>query len=183
MGSVDFKGKVVKDALEVAYTMDMQGNAVQITMTGKIAGDSIAGNFNFGGLGDVPWSAKRKGAAGSAQAPAAVAAAAAVPASSKAGDVSGKWDISFNMAGNPAPATATFTQAGDKVSGTMSSQAGETKVSGTMTGQSLKLAFSVDTPQGAIEITMTGDVSGDSMTGKASLAGLGDADWTGKRVQ
>lgn len=187
MGSVEFKGKVVKDALEVAYTMDMQGNAVEIKMTGIVAGDSIAGNFNFGGLGDVPWTAKRKAPDAPATTTAAAATPAAVPAAAPAAggvsDVSGKWDITFNMGGNPMPATASFTQAGDKVSGTIASDAGETPVSGTMTGQALKIAFKVETPQGALDITMTGDLAADSLAGKALLTGLGEADWTAKRIR
>jgi hypothetical protein len=185
LGSVDFKGKVLKDAIEVAYTMDMQGNAVEIKMTGTVTGDTIAGNFNFGGLGEVPWTAKRKpaGSAAAATPAAAAAPAAAVAAGGAAGDVSGKWDITFNMAGNPSPATGNFTQSGDKVTGTLSSQAGETQVNGTMSGQALKLAFVVETPQGALEITMTGDLAGDSLAGKAALAGLGEAEWTGKRIK
>lgn len=181
MGSVDFKGKVVNDTLDVAYTMEMQGNAIQITMNGKVAGDSISGNFNFGGLGDVPWTAKRKPAGGST-----IAAASPAPGPAPAagvGGIDGKWDITFNMGGNPMPATGSFTLTGEKVSGTLSSQAGDTPVTGTMTGQSLKLAFSVETPQGALEITMTGDVIGDNITGKATLVGLGEAEWTGKRLK
>lgn len=185
MGSVDFKGKVVNDTVDVAYTMEMQGNAVQITMNGKVAGDSIAGNFNFGGLGDVPWTAKRKASSGaSSPAAASTANAAAAPAAAPAaglGDVSGTWDITFNMAGNPMPASATFTQAGEKITGTLTSQAGETPVAGTMSGQALKLAFTIDTPQGAMEITMTGDVGPAGIAGKATLVGLGEAEWTGKR--
>src|SRR3990167_5793445 len=46
MGSAEFKGKVVKDALNVTYTLDLQGNSIQITMTGTVAGDSIDGNLN-----------------------------------------------------------------------------------------------------------------------------------------
>jgi hypothetical protein len=186
MGSVDFKGKVIKDAIEVAYSMDMQGNAVEIKMTGKVAGDTIAGNFNFGGLGDVPWTAKRKPAGSAAAAAPAAAIPAAAPAASAggaAGDVSGKWDITFNMGGNPSPATGNFTQSGEKVTGTLSSQAGETPVTGTMSGQALKLAFVVETPQGALEITLTGDLSGDDLAGKAALTGLGEAEWTGKRIK
>ena len=188
MGSVEFKGKVVKDTIEVAYNMDMQGNSVPITMTGKVAGDSIAGSFNFGGLGDVPWTAKRKvpGAAPAASATAAASAAAAPAAAAPAAganDVSGKWDITFNMGANPMPATANFTQTGEKVSGTIASAAGETAVTGTMTGQALKVTFTVETPQGALEITMTGDLAADSIAGKAILTGLGEADWTGKRIR
>ena len=54
MGSVDFKGKVLKDALNVSYTMNVQGNSIEITMTGTVAGDAITGNLDFGGLGAVP---------------------------------------------------------------------------------------------------------------------------------
>lgn len=181
MGSVDFKGKVVKDALNVAYTLELQGNSIQITMTGTVAGDSITGNLNFGGLGDVPWSAKRKPAGSTAPA-AANAAPAAAPAGSTT-DVSGKWDITFNMAGNPMPATGNFTQTGDKVTGTIASQAGETAVTGVMAGSALKLDFKVETPQGQIEITMTGDLSPTGITGKATIVGLGDAEWTATRAK
>ena len=87
------------------------------------------------------------------------------------------------MAGNPMPATANFTQAGDKVTGTISSQAGETAVAGSMSGSALKLEFNVETPQGQITITMTGDLSATGIAGKASIVGLGEADWTATRVQ
>lgn len=186
MGSVDFKGKLVKDALNVNYTMDLQGNSIQITMTGTVAGESMTGNLNFGGLGDIPWSAKKKTAATAAAAPAAAASAQPASLPAEAGsttDVSGKWDITFNMAGNPMPATANFTQSGDKVTGTIASQAGETAVAGSMSGSALKLEFNVETPQGQITITMTGDLSATGIAGKANIVGLGEADWTATRVQ
>lgn len=191
MGAVDFKGKVVKDALDVSYTLNLQGNNIEIKMTGTVAGDSITGNLNFAGMGDVPWTAKRKTAASAAVAsappPAAPAPAAAAPATSapvgSTTDVTGKWDITFNMAGNPMPATANFTQTADKVAGTISSQAGETAVAGTMTGSALKLEFNVETPQGQISIQMTGDLSATGITGKAQIVGLGEADWSATRAR
>jgi len=190
MGSVDFKGKVIKDALNVRYTLDLQGNSIEITMTGTVAGDSITGNLNFGGMGDVPWTAKKKTASSSAAAATAATppapAAAAAPASAAVGsatDVTGKWDITFNMAGNPMPATGNFTQADGKVTGTISSQAGETAVAGTMTGSALKLEFNVETPQGQISIQMTGDLSATGITGKAQIVGLGEADWSATRAK
>ena len=186
MGSVEFKGTVLKDALNVSYTLDLQGNSIQIVMSGTVAGDGISGNLNFGGLGDVPWSAKRKAAAtnGSAAAsPAAPAPATIGTPVAGVADVSGKWDITFNMAGNPMPATATFTQAEGKVTGTISSQTGETAVTGVMAGSALKLDFNVETPQGQIAITMTGELSATGIAGKATIVGLGDADWTATRAK
>jgi len=191
MGSVDFKGKVIKDALNVNYTLNLQGNSIEITMTGTVAGDSITGNLNFGGMGDVPWTAKKKTAAPAAAStpPPAAAAAAPAPATTTTAsvgsttDVTGKWDVTFNMAGNPMPATANFTQTADKVTGTISSQAGETPVAGTMTGSALKLEFNVETPQGQITIQMTGDLGAAGITGKAQIVGLGEADWSATRVK
>jgi hypothetical protein len=182
MGSVDFKGKVLKNALNVSYTMNVQGNSIEITMTGTVEGDAIAGRVDFGGLGEVPWAAKRK-AAYSAPAPrAAPAAPPAAPGAAGGGEISGKWDITFNMGGNQMPGSATFTQAGDKVTGTITSLAGGVPVSGTMTGKTLKLEFNIPTQQGDVPVTMTGDLGPDGFTGKANLAGMGEADWTGKRV-
>jgi hypothetical protein len=187
MGAVDFKGKVIKDALTANYTFNMQGNSIEIVMTGTVAGDSITGNLNFGGMGDVPWTAKKKTAASAAAAPPPPPAAAAAPAASASvgstTDVTGKWDITFNMAGNPMPATANFTQTADKVTGTISSQAGETAVAGTMSGSALKLEFNVETPQGQISIQMTGDLSATGITGKAQIVGLGEADWSATRAK
>ena len=179
MGSVDFKGKVLKDALSVSYTMNLQGNSIEITMTGTVAGDAIAGNLDFGGLGEVPWTAKRKP---TVQPAPRAAPAAPAPAAAGGGEISGKWDITFNMGGNQMPGSATFTQTGDKVTGTLTSLAGGVPVSGTMTGKTLKLEFNVPTQQGDIPVTMTGDLGPDGFTGKANLAGMGEADWTGKRV-
>ena len=186
MGSVDFKGKMINDTLDIAYTLDVQGNAIEMKMTGKLAGDTITGNLTLVPLGEVPWTAKRKAAGGAPAAATAAAAAAATPAASAATGgtgVTGKWDVTLNMAGNQMPASANFTQAGDKVTGTLGTQMGEMPVSGTISGNALKLAFTVETPQGNLEIVMTGDVTGDNIVGKMMLTGLGEGDWTGKRVQ
>jgi hypothetical protein len=181
MGSVEFKGKIVSDAIDVTYTLELQGNAIPIAMTGKVAGDAITGNLNLGGLGDVPWTAKRKPAGSTAAAAPAAPASTTPPVAGSLTDVTGNWDITFMMGGNPMPATATFTQTGEKVTGTIASQAGETPLTGTMSGQALQITFNVDTPQGALEITMTGNLSADGLAGKAVLTGLGEAEWTGKR--
>jgi hypothetical protein len=180
MGSVDFKGTVLKDALSVSYTLNLQGNSIEITMTGTVAGNAITGNLDFGGLGQVPWTAKRKPA--SAQPAPQAAPAAPAPATAGGGEISGRWDITFNMGGNQMPGSATFTQTGDKVTGTLTSLAGGVPVSGTMTGRTLRLEFNVPTQQGDVPVTMTGDLGPDGFTGKASLAGIGEAEWTGKRI-
>jgi hypothetical protein len=51
----------VKDAtLAYVLKINMQGNEMAINFTGKVDGDSIAGTFEFGGMGSGAWTAKRK---------------------------------------------------------------------------------------------------------------------------
>jgi autotransporter translocation and assembly factor TamB len=80
MGTVELKGTFKNDELSFSYTVPLQGQNLDITMTGKLAGDNIDGLVAIAGLGEVPWKAKRK-APGSAP-----AAAPAAPAASAGGD-------------------------------------------------------------------------------------------------
>jgi hypothetical protein len=81
------------------------------------------------------------------------------------------------------PMIAQFTQTGEKVTGTFSSQMGDMPVSGTMIGTTLKLEFVAPTPQGDLAVTWTGDLSPNGFfKGKATMAGLGEAEWVGKRA-
>ena len=181
LGSVEFKGTFVNDALTIAYAVPVQGQTIDITMNGKRTGDTMAGMVNFGGLGEAPWTAKRKPAE-TAGAPAAAAAPAA-PAG-VGGPASGKWDIVLVM--GPAgefPMTADFAQAGEKVTGTITSQMGSIPVTGSMVGDALKLEFVAPTPSGDLAITMTGTLGPEGFTGKTTVPGLGDAEWTGKRAK
>jgi hypothetical protein len=45
------------------------------------------------------------------------------------------------------------------------------------------MEFEVETPQGKLPIVMTGDLGPDGFTGKATLAGMGEANWKGTRVK
>ncbi len=73
-----------------------------------------------------------------------------------------------------------LTQDGDKVAGTISSPQGETKVAGTMTGKTMALQFTVQTPQGNLDIKVTAEVNGAEMKGMMDF-GMGQADFTGKK--
>lgn len=51
----------VKDAtLAYVIKLNMQGNEMAITFSGKVDGDAIAGTFEFGGMASGAWTAKRK---------------------------------------------------------------------------------------------------------------------------
>ena len=179
MGTVPVTGTATADAFNLSANIDVQGVAFTLGLTGKITGDSVAGSVKAGDLGEFPFTGKRATQAAAAPTPAPGASVAAVPT---ARDASGKWNIVLDLAGNPFPFTATFKQEGDKISGIFSSQAGDMPVSGTMNGQALKLEFMAQTPQGSLPVTMMGDLGADGFVGKASIAGVGETSWTGKRA-
>jgi hypothetical protein len=185
LGSVEFSGTLIKTDLVVTYAIPVQGQTLDIKMTGVVDKDTMSGQLDLGGLGQVPWSAKRKPpteAANSAAAPASAAPAAAASAGSLT-DVSGKWNVTVMMGTNPIPLTASLKQTDGAVSGTINSPLGEMPVSGTMTGSSLTLQFTAQTPQGDMAVTMTGELGPDGLAGKSSVPGLGEAEWSAKRIE
>jgi hypothetical protein len=178
MGSVPVTGTTTADG--VALTAKIEAMNLELGLTGKIAGDTIDGTVKFGDFGEFPFTGKR--AAPKPPAPAASASNGAA-ANGPITDVNGKWDVKLVIAGaGEFPATASLKQDGEKVTGTFNSMAGEVSVSGTLTGRTLKLEFEADTPQGKLPVTLTGDLGTAGITGKATIAGLGDADWTATRA-
>ncbi len=73
VGSVDFAGTLIKNALAVTYALPIQGQTLEIRMNGVVDKDAMSGSVDFGGMGQAAWTAKRKPASD------AVAAAAARP--------------------------------------------------------------------------------------------------------
>jgi hypothetical protein len=184
MGNVEVKGTFKSNELSFSYSVPLQGQNLDITMTGKLAGDdTIDGLVAIAGLGEVPWKAKRKvaGAAPAAAAPAATPpAVAAAPITGEG--ITGKWDMLMDTPAGQLPFAATFVQNGEKVTGTISGPTGEIPINGTVTGTALKLDMNVQTPQGDLAIAMTGDLGPDGMTGKASTM-MGDMTWSATRAK
>ena len=195
-GELPFEGgSLTGDDLKFAFTIPVQGMQLEITMTGKVAGDSIEGKAQFGGFAEGDWSAKRAPADTAAAAtpaaatPAATTAAttaastpATKPAVSAAG-LTGQWEVTLKTQMGDVPATADITDTAGKITGTISGPQGAVDVSGTFDGNALKLEFTAKTPQGDIPITMTGELTGDSLAGKAEFGGLGQGEWIAKRKQ
>jgi hypothetical protein len=186
MGNVELKGTFKNDELAFSYSVPLQGQNLDITMTGKLAGDTIDGLVAIAGLGEVPWKAKRKTAAAAAAAPAAPAtaasAASAAPAAAGGEGISGKWDILMDTPAGQMPFTANFVQAGEKVSGTITGPTGELPNTGTMTGNALTMDMNIQTPQGELAIKFTGDLTATGLAGKASTM-MGDMTWSGTRAK
>jgi hypothetical protein len=191
-GELPFTGTLTENQLKFTFTIQFQGQPLEIAMDGKVDGDAITGKANFGGMVDGDWSAKR---AGDTTAAAATTSTTATPSTtteaptpvasttSSGGSIAGKWDVTLMTPGGEFPANASFTEDGGKVTGTFGSQMGEIAVNGTVEGHAFKLTMTAQTPQGPMEVTMTGDIDGDALKGKAEVAGMGQMEWTAKRAK
>ncbi len=186
-GALPFTGTMDGSDMKFTFTVNFQGMPLDIMMTGKVDGDSIAGKANFGGFVDGDWTAKRvvDTAAEASPTPSAPPApAAANAASASAGGISGKWDVTLKTPGGDFPASATLSEAAGQVSGTFGSAMGEVPVTGTFEGHAFKLTMTAQTPQGAMTVVLTGDVDGDAISnGKADVSGMGLMEWTAKRMK
>jgi hypothetical protein len=185
-GELPFEGGTLTgNDLKFAFTVNLQGNSIIISLTGKVDGAAISGKADFGGFGEGDWSAKRATTATTA-APAAPVTTAAQPpgtTSSTAG-AGGKWDVTLMTPGGEFPATATLTDTAGKLTGTFGSQMGEVAVTGSVEGNAIKMTMVAQTPQGEMAVVMTGDVDGDSIVnGKADIAGMGQMAWSAKRAK
>jgi hypothetical protein len=182
MGELPFEGATLTgDELKFMFTVNFQGTPLPITLTGKVKGNTIDGKADFGGMAEGEWTAKRVDAATASKATAP--AAAPTGGDMATTGAAGKWDVTFKTPQGDFPAVATLTVDGAKLTGTMGSQLGETAVTGTLDGSKIALSLVVESPQGSMNVSMTGEMQGDSMTGTADVAGMGQMEWTAKRAK
>jgi hypothetical protein len=184
LGELAFDGgSVVGNDLTFGFAIPIQGQVLQITMTGRVDGASIAGKALLGGFGEGEWTAKRVEA--SAEAPSVAAAAAPTVAASAAPatGLSGKWDITIKTQMGDVPASAELSESAGRISGTINGpMGGAVDVSGTLEGNGVKLAFVAKTPQGDFPVSMTGELTGEGIVnGKAEFGGMGQGEWSARR--
>jgi hypothetical protein len=190
-GELPFEGGTLTgNDLKFSFTINTQGMALPITLTGKVEGDTMSGKADFGGFAEGDWTAKRASAtadAAPATPPPAATTTAPAAASSPPGSTTGangKWDVLLVTPGGEFPATATLTDTAGKISGTFASQMGEVAVTGTLEGKALKMTMVAQTPQGDMTVVLTGDVDGDAIVnGQAEVPGVGAMPWSAKRAK
>ncbi len=60
MGEVALEGTVIGTEIKYTIVIDMQGQQMAILFGGKVEADTMAGVFEFGGMGTSNWSAKKR---------------------------------------------------------------------------------------------------------------------------
>ena len=97
-------------------------------------------------------------------------------------DVTGDWNLTFNLDTGATAATMTVEQDGEKFMGTFNSDQGTFEFEGKISGNTVEWMLEVDGGGEAIEVSITGTVDGDEMTGTVELGGYGGGDWTATRT-
>jgi len=185
-GSLPFEGGTVTgNELKFSFTITTQGMQLPITLVGKIEGETIAGKADFGGFAEGDWTAKRSAATTTTSTATTTTTTTTTTTKVSTGvGFGGKWDVMMKTPAGDMPANATLSDTDGKVTGTFGSQLGEVPVSGTAEGTALKLTLVAQTPQGDMTVTMTGDLDGDNIVnGKAEVSGLGQMEWSAKRIK
>jgi hypothetical protein len=180
-------GKVTGSELTFTFTINFQGMPLPITLTGKVDGASMGGAADFGGFAQGEWSAKRAGTTtttASATTTTTTRTTTTTTTVMTGVGFGGKWDVMLKTPAGDMPANATLDDDNGKLSGTFGSQLGEVPVAGTAEGKALKLTLTAQTPQGDLNVVMTGDLDGDNIVnGKAEVTGLGTMEWSAKRIK
>jgi hypothetical protein len=96
-------------------------------------------------------------------------------------DVTGRWDVVVNTDQGTIPATLTISSKGEALAGSISGPQGEVPVDISLKEKAIVISFSMQTQNGAIDITMNGTVNGDQMSGDMYF-GNGGAAWSAKRA-
>ena len=183
VGSMPLTGTANADALELTGNLEIQGMALAIAINAKTTADDIDGSMKFGDFGEFPFKGKRSAAKAAPDASAAAAPAAPAPATAMTG-IAGKWNVTLTLQGmGEFPLTANLALNGEEVTGTLTSMLGEVPVKGTFVGSALKMQFNTETPQGPLTVDVNAELKEQTLNGKASIAGLGEADLKAVRGQ
>lgn len=188
VGPLELQGTLVENALTFNYILPLQGQTLEITMKGKVSGDAMTGVVILQGIGELPWSGKRKPAPITPAAPMGVTAATPTPvpetvASPSQLGVGGKWNVIIKLPQGELTLLAALRQEGEEVSGTLTGPAGSIPVSGTMVSQIVTLAFVAKMANGDVPIVMTGELGTAGLSGTSTIGGMFETEWSGARVE
>jgi hypothetical protein len=95
--------------------------------------------------------------------------------------VTGTWNIQVDATSGPGTPTFALTQEGEQVTGTYKGVWGLAPVTGSIKDNQIALNFTVKGANGDVDVTYTGLVTGDTMTGDVKMNPVGEGTFTGTR--
>ena len=97
-------------------------------------------------------------------------------------NMSGEWAVIFSTPQGPTEFTMYVVQEGPRLSGRLTSDAGEFPLRGTMNGSEFTITWELPDAGKLVEITFTGTVEGETLSGSAKLGTRGSGALSGTRT-
>jgi hypothetical protein len=108
--------------------------------------------------------------------------AASATAQAAQTDMSGEWAVSFSTPQGPLELTMYVMQQGPRLTGRLTGEYGEFPLRGTIDGAAFTITWSLPDGGRSVDITFTGTVDGDSLSGTAKLGTRGSGPLSGTRT-
>ncbi len=108
-------------------------------------------------------------------------AAAALVLGVQEASLTGEWSATVMAPRGALEYTMYLTQEGPRLTGYFQSQYGEMPIKGTINGDQVKLSWTMTDGNRELNVTMSGTVKGDSMTGTATIGNVGQGAFRAER--
>jgi hypothetical protein len=96
-------------------------------------------------------------------------------------DVTGEWDAMYQTPLGPQELKIYLTQEGPRINGHTTSEFGEFQVRGSINGDEVKLSWTEVDAGKTLQISVTGKIDGDKITGTAKLGDRGEGPFRAER--
>ena len=97
-------------------------------------------------------------------------------------NLTGEWALEFSTPRGPASYTMYLTQEGPRLTGHLSSEYGERDLRGSVNGDDFKVSWTDVDAGKPIDVTLTGKIKGDAITGTARLGSAGEGPFRAERT-
>ena len=173
-GELATKVALTGDNVKINFSIKFNDADLPITLSGKLVGDMMKGEADFGGLAQGDWSAKR----------AAGASATAAPSSATASTAGAKWNLTYSSPVGEFPIDLTVTQSGETLSG-MAKMGGptpqEVPVTGTLKGDAVEFKIVIKYEGNDLPIVSKGKITGSEVKGSVDYGGMAEGEFKGKK--
>lgn len=172
-------GTVKGNDITLKYTVKFQDNDLPITMTGKVAGNEIKGDVDFGGMAQETWTAKKAGGAS------ATAAPAAASSSAPSAGAANTWNLTYVSPVGEFPVTLSdIKQDGETITGKYKlggQNPQEGAFNGTIKGDAVELKIVIKYEGNDLPITSKGKITGSEVKGTVDYGGMAEGEFKGKK--
>ena len=103
--------------------------------------------------------------------------------SAYAADISGIWKLTVTTTAGTGTPTLVLTQQGEVLTGTYTGRFGESPIKGTFKDGAINFTFEASGPMGSAQVTYSGTVDGDTMSGNMQMGAMAGGAFTGKKQQ